>query len=56
VGLGAGEDLVDRKQPVESIARDPAFLVDQLMPQHRDLRYRPAPGEESEAQEPGEDR
>ena len=49
--LGAGQDLVDDEQPVEPAARYPFLLVDQIAPDHGDLRHRPAPGHQPEAQE-----
>ena len=51
VRLGAGQDLQHGKQPVEPALVDPAFLLDQRLPQHRDLRDRAAEGETAEAQE-----
>ena len=47
--------LIDREQAVEAAARQPALFVDQFPANHRDLRYRAAPGKQSEAQEAEED-
>ncbi len=55
MGFGAGQDLVDGEQPVESRAREPALLVDELPPEHRDLRHRTAEGKEAEPEEASED-
>ena len=55
VRLGPGKHLVDGEQPVEARRRDPLLFLDQLALDHRDLRDRPAPGEQAEAQEAEED-
>jgi hypothetical protein len=56
VGLRAGEDLVDGEKLLELLLGDPVLLVDALALDHGDLRRGPAPGEQAELQEPGEDR
>ena len=56
VGLGAGKDLVDRQQLLEARLVDPAFLIDALVLNHRDLRGRSTPGEQAELEETDEDR
>ena len=56
VRLGAGERLVDGQEPVEPAAGDPALLVDELAPEHRDLGDRAAEREQPETEEPAEDR
>ena len=55
VRLRPGQNLIHGEQPIEPPARHPLLVVHQRAPYHRDLRYRPAPGEETEAQEAPED-
>ena len=43
VRLGPGQDLVDGQQSVEALAGDPPLLVDELLPEHRDLGARGRP-------------
>jgi hypothetical protein len=54
--LGSGECLVHGQEPIEPAAGDPAFLVDELAPEHRDLGDRAAEREQPEPEEPTEDR
>ena len=49
--LRSGQHLHHREQPVEPLARDPALVFDQGLPDHRDLRNRPPEGEAAEAKE-----
>src|SRR5215216_2248301 len=46
----ARQNLIDRKQPVESRTRDPAFVLNELAPEHGDLGDRTAPSQETESQ------
>ena len=55
VRLGPRQHLVDGERLRELLVVEPAELVDALAPDHRDLRRRPAPREQAEAQEPQED-
>src|ERR1700709_1789364 len=56
VRLWAGEDLVDGEKVLEARLADPAFLVDALALDHRDLRRWPSPGKATELEEAEEDR
>ena len=49
--LRPGQHLVHRQHAVELVAVDPAFLIDQFLPDHADLRDRAAPRHRAEAQE-----
>ena len=55
VRLRPRQHLIDGEQAVEAGAGQPLLLLDQLVPDHRDLRDRAAPGEQAEAQEAKED-
>ena len=56
VRLGAGQHLVYGERLLERLLVDPAFLVDALALDHRDLSRRPAPRQGAELEEAGEDR
>ena len=47
MSFGAGQDLVNGERAIESLAGDPAFLVNQLVTDHREVRDGPAEGEEA---------
>jgi hypothetical protein len=51
MGFWPGQGLVDRKQAIEPLGRQPLLLVDQCLADHRDLRNRSAPRKEAEAEE-----
>ena len=55
VGLGSRQHLIDGEELLEGVLGDPVLLVDALVLDHRDLRRRPAPGEQAELQEADED-
>jgi hypothetical protein len=56
VCLGSRKHLVDGQRSIESFRRDPPLLVDELATQHGDLRHRTAPRQQTEAEEPPEQR
>ena len=51
MGFGAGQYLQYGEQSIEPLRVYPAFFLDQRMPQHGDLGYRPPKGECAEPQE-----
>jgi hypothetical protein len=54
VRLRPWQHLVDGKKAIETAAREPALLVDEVAPDHGDLGDRPTPCEQPEAQEADE--
>lgn len=51
VSFRAREDLIDAKDSIEVVARDPAFFLDQFLTDHRNLRDGPAPRQGAKLQE-----
>ncbi len=49
-----GHDLIDGEQAVETIRAQPLPFIDRDAPDHRDLRNRPAPRQQPEFEEAGE--
>ena len=56
VRFGARKRLIDGECAEESLGRSPALAIDEFLAQHADLRDRAAKREQTQAQEPHEDR